>query len=88
MNSGEGLPEDRHQAGVGRVSAREFHIVSQFVRRSALQHQLTGIGIFAFISLKRYLHQMNPREDDGGKNERQQTPPCQQQSSIMNVDLV
>ena len=49
---------------------------------------LSARAFFANGGRRLYISRVFPRDNDGGKNERQQTPPCQQQSSIMNVDLV
>src|SRR6266446_9347478 len=52
MNSSDCLSEDRHDQSVSSIGSRKLHVVSQFVRVDALQHELTGISVFAFVALK------------------------------------
>ena len=52
MNSGDCLSKDRHDHRVGRISARELHVISELVWRDALQYQLPGISVLAFVALE------------------------------------
>jgi hypothetical protein len=43
------LSKDRHHHG---ISSRELHVVGEFVRRDALQHQLTSVSVFSLVALE------------------------------------
>src|SRR5258708_4006774 len=48
------LAKDRHYYGVSRIRSRQLHVVGKFVRRYVLQHELPGIGVFAFVPFQRH----------------------------------
>ena len=52
MNSGYCLPKDRHNRGVGCISAWKLHVVGERVWRNTLQNELAGISVFAFVALE------------------------------------
>ena len=55
---------------IGDVSSSKFHVVSQFVRRDALEHELTSISVFSFVAFDRNSQKSNPdceRQDQNGQ---------------------
>src|SRR2546430_9088304 len=72
MNANDCLPKDRHDQRVGRIGSGEFHVVSELVRWDALQHELTGIRIFAFIALQR-----NTKEPDANRDHQTEDDHCE-----------
>ena len=86
MNSGDGLSKDRHDHGVGRISARELHVIGQLVRWNALQNELTSISVFAFVALEWNSKKSNPNGNNDAKDNRGQNPPpnTQSLSAIVN----
>jgi hypothetical protein len=47
------LPENRFDQRVRRVRPRELHVVDEPVRRDALQQELAGVRVLAFVALER-----------------------------------
>src|SRR5438105_6563613 len=87
MNSADCLSKDRHDPGIGGISAGELHVVGKLIRRYALQHKLTGISIFAFIALQWNSQQPNPNCDNEDKDDRREKPPCASQYSVAVFDF-
>src|SRR6266404_5861853 len=87
MNANDCLPKDRHDQRVGRIGSREFHVVSELVRRDALQHELTGIRIFAFIALQRNTKKPDANNDHKTKNDHREKNPCGFQKSVAFCSL-
>src|SRR5947209_13384220 len=86
MNSGDGLSKDRHDHGVGRISARELHVIGELVRWNALQNELTSISVFAFVAFEWNSKKSNPDGNNDAKDNRDQNPPpnTQSLSAIVN----
>ncbi len=57
MNTSDCLSENRHHHGISGIRSGKLHVVSQLVWRNSLQHQLTGVSIFAFVAFQRDLQQ-------------------------------
>src|ERR1700690_3937186 len=74
MNSRSRLPENRHAERIGKIRPGQFHVVSQFVWRDALQNQLSGIGIFTLIAFQRDIEQAHAYETDEEKNNQNDEP--------------
>ena len=55
VNSGGGLTENGHDDCISGVRAGELHVVGFFVRGNALQDELAGIGVLAFIPLQVFI---------------------------------
>src|SRR5215208_4627664 len=55
MYAGGGLAEERHDQGVGGVSAGKFHVVNEFVGRNTLQHELAGVSELPFVAFERHV---------------------------------
>src|SRR6266545_8100629 len=47
VNTSDCLSENRHDHGISGIRSGKLHVVSQLVWGNSLQHQLTGISIFA-----------------------------------------
>src|SRR5437762_2756819 len=86
MNSGDGLSKDRHDHGVGSISARELHVIGELVRWNTLQNELTSISVFAFVALEWNSKKSNPDGNNDAKDNRGQNPPpnTQSLSAIVN----
>ena len=56
------MPEERHDQGVGVIGPRKLHVVGFEVGGNALQDELTGVGVFAFVPLERHVRQAEPHE--------------------------
>ena len=87
MNPGNCLSKHRHDDSVRGIRSRKFHIVSELVWRDALQHELAGISVFAFIALERNSKEPNSDCNDESKNDYRQNPPCKLQELSVNVSL-
>ena len=74
MNSDYCLPKDRHDCGVGCISARELHVVGERVRWNTLQNELTGISVFAFVALKWNSKESNSDGNHEAQNDYRQNP--------------
>ena len=83
MNSGDGLSKDRHDHGVGSISARELHVIGELVRWNTLQNELTGISVFAFVALKWNSKESNSNGNNEAKNASCYEPPCNRQYSFL-----
>ena len=70
MDSGDGLSEDRHDHGVRGIDSGKLHIESCLVGRNALEEQLAGIRIFAFVALQWNFEQAYAHQ--GGKQDYEQ----------------
>src|SRR4029453_5353142 len=88
MNSGYCLPKERHDGGVGCISARKLHVVGQGVRRNTLQNELTGISVFAFVALERNSKKSNSDGNNEAKNDYGQNPPSGPQTVAVLVGLM
>lgn len=75
MNSGYCLPKDRHDGGVGCISAWELHVVGERVWRNTLQNELTGISVFAFVALERNSKKSNSDGEYHAKDCEPENPP-------------
>ena len=82
MNANDCLPKERHDQRIGSIGSREFHVVSELVRRDALQHELTSIGIFAFIALQRNTEKPDANNDHKTEDDYREDNPCGFQNSI------
>src|SRR6266571_5486988 len=82
MNANNCLPKNRHDQRIGCIGSREFHVVSEFVRRDALQHELTGIRILAFIALQRNTEKPDANSDHKTKDDHPEKNPCGFQTSV------
>ncbi len=88
MNSGYCLPKDRHDCGVGCISAWELHVVGERVWWNTLQNELTGISVFAFIALEGNSKKPNSDGNNEAKNDYGQNPPPGTQRLAALVDLM
>ena len=70
MDAGRGLAEEGHDDGVGGVGAGQFHVVGFLVGRNALQDELSGVGVFAFVAFEGHVAQ----PDANGKNKEDCQP--------------
>ena len=75
MNSGYRLSKDRHDCRVRCISPWKLHVVGELVWWNALQNQLTGISVFAFVALERNSQKPNPDCDDHGEDCEPNNPP-------------
>src|SRR2546428_9912787 len=82
MNANDCLPKERHDQRIGCISSREFHVVSELVRRDALQHELTGIRILAFIALQRNTEKPDANSDHEYRDDHCEKNPFGFQNSI------
>jgi protein O-mannosyl-transferase len=82
MNADDCLSKDRHDQRIGCISSRELHVVSELVRRDALQNELTGIGILAFIALQRNTKKSDANSDHHTKNDHREKNPRGFQNSV------
>ncbi len=73
MNPDDGLAEKSHDQRVHGVCAGQFHVRSEAVGRDALEHQLSGVGVLAFIALERGRRKAdaNQRRAKQNENERE-----------------
>src|SRR5206468_2600984 len=76
MNTNDCLPKERHDQRIGFIGSREFHVVSELVRWDALQHELTGIRILAFIALQRNTKKPDANNDHKNKDDYREKNPC------------
>src|SRR5262249_33439763 len=88
MNSGNRLSKHRHDHCVSCICARELHVVSQLVWWNALQNELTGISVFAFVALKWNSKKPNSNGNNNAKNDCGQNPPASTQSLAAIVKLM
>jgi hypothetical protein len=63
-DSGRTLAKDRHDRGIGCVRAGQLHVVGERVGRDALQDELSGIGVFAFVPFQRHGSQVKADSSD------------------------
>ena len=83
MNSKNCLSEDRHDHGISGIRSRKLHVVGEFVWRDALEHELAGIRVFAFVALDRNPQEPNSDCEDEAENDyRQDAPPKTQRFSV------
>src|ERR1041385_5249772 len=87
MNANNCLPKDRHDQGIGCISSREFHVVSELVRRDALQQELTGIRILAFIALQRNTEKPDANSDHETDDDYREKNPCCFESFVASCSL-
>src|SRR5690348_1951416 len=80
MDSGNRLAKQRHNHSVSRISARKLHVVGKLVGWNALQNELAGISVFAFVSFERNSKEANSDGSDQAKNDYRQGPPRGRQS--------
>ena len=71
VNARDGLAEDGHDYGVRGVSSRKLHVGRDAVWRDALQNELAGVSILAFIALERDGKQVDADESGGEEDEGQ-----------------
>jgi len=88
MDSGYRLPKDRHDCGVGCISARELHVVGELIWWNALQNELASIGVLAFIAFERNSQKSNPDCDDEAEEDHSNNQPAKTQCSVVDVDLM
>ena len=88
MNSDDCLSEDRHDHGISGIGSGKLHVVSEFVWGDALQQELAGISVLAFVAFQRNSEQSNSDRDSKAKDDYRQSPPCDSQDFVMTVDLV
>jgi hypothetical protein len=88
MNSGDCLSEDRHDHGISSIRSWKLHVVSELVRRDALQYELAGISVLALVALEWNSQKPNSDRDSKAKNDYGQSPPCDSQDFVMAADLV
>jgi len=88
MNSDDCLSEDRHDHGISGIGSGKLHVVSEFVWGDALQQELAGISVLAFVAFQRNSEQSNSDRDSKAKDDYCQSPPCDSQDFVMAVDLV
>src|SRR6266545_4629425 len=88
MDSGYCLSKDRHDCGVGCISARELHVVSECVWWNTLQNELSGISVFAFVALKRNSKESNSDGNNEAKNDHGQNPPPSAKGLAAIVNLM
>src|ERR1700689_4757772 len=69
MNPRGSFAEHSEHAGIRRISAGEFHIVSELIGRYSLEKQLAGVGVLALIAFERQVAQ--PEADQGKKQDDQ-----------------
>jgi hypothetical protein len=62
VNSRRSLPEHRHAHCIRGIGAGQLHVVGFLVRGDALEHELAGVGLFAFVALERHLAQPKPHK--------------------------
>jgi hypothetical protein len=53
MDAGDSLAENCHDYGMCGVGSGELHIGRHAVRRNALQHELAGVRVLAFVAFER-----------------------------------
>ena len=82
MNANDCLAKERHNQRIGCIGSREFHVVSELVRRDALQHELTSIRILAFIALQRNTEEPDADRDHETKDDHREKNPCRFQNSV------
>src|SRR5437879_10048175 len=76
MNTNDCLSKERHDQRISSIGSREFHVVSELVRRDALQQELSGIRIFAFIALQRNTKEPDANNDHKNKDDYREKNPC------------
>ena len=74
MDAGRRLAEQLHDDRIGGIRAGKFHVVGEFVRRDALQHELAGVGVFALVALERKIQQPQPDGGDDDKRRHHEPP--------------
>ena len=67
MNSPRRLTKYREDHTEGVVDSRQFHVVNEFEGRNSFEDELTAVGVFSFVSLKR--HVRNPQPHNRQKDE-------------------
>src|SRR5437667_9343858 len=82
MNGSDCLPKERHDQRVGCIGSGEFHVVSELVRRDALQHELTSIRVFAFIALQRNRKEPDANRDYENEDDYREKNPRDFQNSV------
>ena len=88
MNPSGRLSEHHHQKCIRRVRPGKLHVVSKLVGRNALQNQLSGVSVLAFVAFQRNSEQSNSDRDSKAKDDYRQSPPCDSQDFVMAVDPV
>src|SRR5262249_37098655 len=87
MNPSNRLSKERHDHGIGGVSARELHVVGELVRRDTLQYELAGICVFALVAFGRNSQEVDPDCNDQSKHDCRQSPPCKPCEFVVDVGL-
>src|SRR5207245_9398485 len=88
MNPSDCLSEDRHDHSISGISSGKLHVVGKFVWGDALQHELAGISVLAFVALQRNAEESNSDRDSDATNDYPQSPPCHSHHFVMDVALV
>ena len=88
MNPSDCLSEDRHDHSISGISSGKLHVVGKFVWGDALQQELAGISVLAFVAFQRNSEQSNSDRDSKAKDDYRQSPPCDSQDFVMAVDPV
>ncbi len=52
MNSHRSLPEHSHDQCIRYIDSRELDVVHEFVGRNALENEVAGISVLAFITFQ------------------------------------
>ena len=88
MDAGDCLSKDRHDRGISQISPGELHIVGKLVGRDALQNELAGISVLAFVTLEWNSKESNSNRDDKSKNDYRQSPPPKTQELAIDIEFI
>src|SRR6516162_9563435 len=87
VNPGNCLAKNRHDDCVCGRRSGKFHVKREFVRRDALQHELAGISVLAFVALKGNSQETNPDCKNETKNDYRKSPPCKSHEAIVDIGV-
>ena len=88
MNRMDRLPKERHDQRVGSIRSWKFHVVGKLVRGNALQYELAGISVLAFIAFKWNSKESDPDCDHKAENDYGQSPPGKTQKLVVALNLL
>jgi hypothetical protein len=66
----------------------ELQVIGQLVWRDALQHQLAGIRVFAFVALQRNAQKSNPDGNHEAENDYGEDAPAKTQHFAVQLDFM
>src|SRR5579885_2029630 len=85
MNCDYGLPKERHDECVRAISAWKFHVIGEFIGGNALQHQLSGVSVFAFVALEWNSQEPQSYHHHESANDNSERPPDERRA--IRVDI-